>query len=202
MSPASWTSLPLPILYHPSRLSQSTGLREVQVLDLKHWTLWNLLIQQISIGYLILHMILYTFQCYSLDSSLPFPVSTSLCSTSVSLLLPCRRVHQYHLSRVRACVLSCFSHIWLCVIPYTVCSVPGFSVHGILQARTLEGLPCPPPGDLPNLGTEPASLTSLALAGVFFTTSTTWGALQIPYTCVSIWYLSLFLTYFTLSNRL
>ena len=129
-------------------------------------------------------MILYTFQCYSLDSSLPFPVSTSLCSTSVSLLLPCRRVHQYHLSRVRVCVLSCFSHIWLCVIPYTVCSVPGFSVHGILQARTLEGLPCPPPGDLPNLGTEPASLTSPALAGMFFSTSTTWGALQIPYTCV------------------
>ena len=122
-------------------------------------------IQQISIGYLILHMILYTFQCYSLDSSLPFLVSTSLCSTSVSLLLPCRRVHQYHLSRVRACVLSCFSHIWLCVIPYTVCSVPGFSVHGILQARTLEGLPCPPSRYLPGPGIK---LTS-SLAGGFFT---------------------------------
>ena len=28
---------------------------------------------------------------------------------------------------------------------------PGSSVHGILQARTLE-LPCPPPGDLPDPG--------------------------------------------------
>jgi len=28
-------------------------------------------------------------------------------------------------------------------------SLPGSSVHGILQARILEGLPCPPPGDLP-----------------------------------------------------
>ena len=35
-------------------------------------------------------------------------------------------------------------------------------------------LPCPPPGDLPNPGIEPTSLTSPALAGGFFTTSTTW----------------------------
>ena len=34
------------------------------------------------------------------------------------------------------------------------CSPPGSSVHGILQARTLEALPCPPPGDLPNPGIE------------------------------------------------
>ena len=32
------------------------------------------------------------------------------------------------------------------------------------------GLPCPPPGDLPNLGIKPTSLTSAALAGGFFTT--------------------------------
>ena len=32
------------------------------------------------------------------------------------------------------------------------------------------GLPCPPPGDLPNPGTEPASLASPALAGRFFST--------------------------------
>ena len=35
------------------------------------------------------------------------------------------------------------------------------------------GLPYPPPGDLPNPGIEPMSLTSGALAGRFFTTSTT-----------------------------
>ena len=33
------------------------------------------------------------------------------------------------------------------------------------------GLPSPPPGDLPNLGTKPVSLTSPALIGGFFTTS-------------------------------
>ena len=35
------------------------------------------------------------------------------------------------------------------------------------------GLQCPPPGDLSNPGIEPASLMSPALAGGFFTTSTT-----------------------------
>ena len=53
------------------------------------------------------------------------------------------------------------------------CSPPESSVHGILQARILE-YPCPPPGDLPDPGTEPTSLTSPLLAGGFFTTSTTW----------------------------
>ena len=46
-------------------------------------------------------------------------------------------------------------------------SPPGSSVHG--QEHRSE-LPCPPPGDLPDPGIEPASLTSPALAGGFFTT--------------------------------
>ena len=41
------------------------------------------------------------------------------------------------------------------------------------------GLPCPPPGDLPDPRIEPMSLMSPALAGGFLTTSTTWEALQI-----------------------
>ena len=39
------------------------------------------------------------------------------------------------------------------------------------------GLPCPPPGDLPDPGIEPTSLTSSALAGGF-TISITWEALD------------------------
>ena len=35
------------------------------------------------------------------------------------------------------------------------CSPPGSSVHGILQARILEWVAFPPPGDLPNPGMEP-----------------------------------------------
>ena len=37
-----------------------------------------------------------------------------------------------------ACMLSRFIHVWLFVTLWTVCSPPGFSVHGILQARILE----------------------------------------------------------------
>ena len=58
----------------------------------------------------------------------------------------------------------------------TPCSPPGSSVHGILQARQLEGLPCSPPGDLPDSGIEPKSLMSPALTAGFFTTSATWEA--------------------------
>ena len=56
------------------------------------------------------------------------------------------------------------------------CSLPGFSFHRILQARILEGLPCPPPGDLPDLGIKPVSLTSPTLGGRSFMISTTWEA--------------------------
>ena len=38
------------------------------------------------------------------------------------------------------------------------------------------GLPFPFPGDLPDPGTKPVSLESPALAGRFFTTSSTWEA--------------------------
>ena len=55
-------------------------------------------------------------------------------------------------------------------------SPPGSSVHGIPQARILEGLPWPPPGDLPDPRIELTSLMSPALAGGFFTTSATWEA--------------------------
>ena len=44
---------------------------------------------------------------------------------------------------------------------------PGSSVHGLLQAGTLEGLPFPPPGGLPHPGIKPASPAS---AGGFLTT--------------------------------
>ena len=39
------------------------------------------------------------------------------------------------------------------------CSPPGSSFHGILQARTLEWVPSPSPGDHPYPGIEPEPLT-------------------------------------------
>ncbi|ELR53965.1 hypothetical protein M91_16140, partial [Bos mutus] len=44
---------------------------------------------------------------------------------------------------------------------------------GFSRQEYWSGLPFPPPGDLPDLGIEPMSLISPALAGGFFTTSTT-----------------------------
>ena len=38
--------------------------------------------------------------------------------------------------------------------PHGLYSLPGSSVHGILQERILEGLPFPSPGDLPDLWIE------------------------------------------------
>ena len=49
-------------------------------------------------------------------------------------------------------------------------------LSSIFQARILEWLPLPTPGDLPNPGIEPTSLASPALAGRFFTASPTWEA--------------------------
>ena len=44
---------------------------------------------------------------------------------------------------------------------------------GFSRQEYWSGLPCPPPGDLPNPGIELLSLMSLALRDEFFTTSTT-----------------------------
>ena len=54
---------------------------------------------------------------------------------------------------VFVCALSCLT---LC--DPMDCSLPGSSVHGIILARILSGMPCPPPGifPLPNPGIKPA----------------------------------------------
>jgi len=45
------------------------------------------------------------------------------------------------------------------------CGPPGYSVHGISQARNWRGLLSPIPGDPPDPAMEPTSLVSPALAG-------------------------------------
>ena len=56
------------------------------------------------------------------------------------------------------------------------CNLLDSSVHGIFQARIVEWLSFPTPGDLPNPVIEPESLTSPALARGIFTTLTIWEA--------------------------
>ena len=54
------------------------------------------------------------------------------------------------------------------------CSPPGSSVHGTLQAGTLERGATPSPGERPDPGMEPRSRLPPALAGVFLTPGTIW----------------------------
>ena len=51
---------------------------------------------------------------------------------------------------------------------------------GFSRQEYWSGLPCLPPGNLPDPGIETASLTSPALTSRFFTTSTTWEAPEGP----------------------
>ena len=56
--------------------------------------------------------------------------------------------------------------------------MPGSSVHGFPRQEYWSGLPCRPPGDLPDPGIELTSLTYPALAGKIFNTSATWEVLS------------------------
>ena len=73
-------------------------------------------------------------------------------------------------------MLSHFSHVQLFVTLWTLV-LQDHLLMGFSGQEYWSGLPCPSPGDLPDPGIEPVSLKSPALAGVFFTTSTTWEVL-------------------------
>ena len=81
----------------------------------------------------------------------------------------------YSRLHTHVCVLNRFSHVQLFAASWTVAHQAPQNPHGILQARILEWVAMPPPGDLSNSGIKPPSLMAPALAGGFFTTGTTWG---------------------------
>ena len=80
-------------------------------------------------------------------------------------------------------VQSLQSFMTLCDPMDCVAHSPGSSVHGILPVRILEWVSCPPLGDLPNPGIEPASPESPALEGWFFITNAIWEALTFYISC-------------------
>ena len=69
-------------------------------------------------------------------------------------------------------VLSCFSCVQLFVTLTTVARQAPLSM-GFSGQEYWSGLPCPPPGHLPDPGIDTRSLISPALASGFFTTSAT-----------------------------
>ena len=72
-------------------------------------------------------------------------------------------------------VFQSLSHVRLFATPWTVTQQAPLST-GCAGQKYWSGLPCPPPGDLPDSGIEPMSFMPLSLASGFFTTSTTWEA--------------------------
>ena len=58
----------------------------------------------------------------------------------------------------------------------TLCDAMDCSLPGSSRQEYWSGLPCPPPQDLPDPGIKAMPLRSPALAGGFFTTSSTWEA--------------------------
>ena len=104
-------------------------------------------------------------------NGLHWPLMTCL-STNSSQLLPHLNVLLKQTLYILICVLSHFSRVWLCVSLWTVASqAPLFM--GFSRQEYWSRFPCPLPGDLPNSGFEPMFLMSPALAGSFFTTSST-----------------------------
>ena len=61
-----------------------------------------------------------------------------------------------------ACLLRRFGRVRLSATPWTMARQAALSV-GFSRQEDWSGLPCPSPGDLPVLGTEPVSPVSTAL---------------------------------------
>ena len=102
--------------------------------------------------------------------------------------LPVDNQHTFMVLHVKATVNTVSSYYWWYVHAKSLqsyltlcdpmdCSLPGSSVHGVLQARILEWVALQ--GNLCNPGIKRTSLTSSAVAGGFFTTSTTWDVLLV-----------------------
>ena len=87
-----------------------------------------------------------------------------------------RQIDQWN--RIRspcACMQSHFHHVQLFATLWTVAHQAPLSM-GFSRQEYWSGVPCPPPGDLPDSGIEPRSSGSSLLVGEFFTTSATWEA--------------------------
>ena len=80
----------------------------------------------------------------------------------------------------------CVCSVASVVTPWTVTLHAPLSV-GFSRKDYWSGLPCPPPGTLPDPGIEPTSLMSPVLAGGFFTPIAIWEAHTTVYMCPNSW---------------
>ena len=82
----------------------------------------------------------------------------------------CRGIFEltFHHYKCTWCPVNIHVLVCVCALSSTLCdpmdcSPPGSSVDGIFQEKYWNGLPFPPPGDLPDPGIEPTSPMSPAL---------------------------------------
>ena len=107
------------------------------------------------------------------------------------------KVHYIKYSCIGYCLVSklCPTLLWP---PWTV-APPGSSVHGISQARVLEWLPFPSPGDIPYPGIEPVSpalqMDSLTLNHQGSPPNTLYSVKFAFQKCRTYFYLKLFILY-------
>ena len=165
MSQSQVCMLPLPLEppcqlpSHPTPLGchRLLGLSSLPHTANPHWlSVWHMVIVNVNVHTFVnVHM----FWCYSLSLSHPFlPL---LCLQVCSL---CLCLHW----KWKCKSLSC---VWLSATPWT--GLPGSSVHGILQARTLEWVAFP----FSRGSSQPRDQTQVFhIAGGFFTSWVTRGA--------------------------
>ena len=117
---------------------------------LQYSALWSVVIQHSSWHTYRACLHLWTFSvCQGLTAMETFPpLRCQFLNSVVIWQLPCKELCM--------CVLSHFSHIWLC--DPVDGSPPGSSIRGILQARIVEWVAKPSSGDLPDPGIEPCLL--------------------------------------------
>ena len=104
-------------------------------------------------------------------------MDTSMRMAEFLLYLP-ETITTLYVNQLCACLLSHFRCVQLFAPPWTVVR-QAFRSTGSSRQEDRCGLPCPPPGYPPNPGIKPTFLTSPALAGGFFTTTTTWEAQSV-----------------------
>ena len=95
-------------------------------------------------------------------------LSSCCCRLSSCGLWPWLPHNTWTLFPMPAWVLSCFSQVWQFATPWTVAHQAPLSM-GFSRQEYWRGLPCPPPGHLPDPGIEPEPLASPTLADRLFT---------------------------------
>ena len=120
------------------------------------------------------------------QASPSFTISWSMLKLmSTELVMPSNHLILCHPLLLLPSILPSIRIFFIFVTPWTVVHQAPLSM-GFSRQKYWSELPCPPPGYLPDPGTEPSSLTSPVLAGRFFTTSTTWEALRCVHVTTNV----------------